>query len=458
MKLDIYHLYRGFTFNNFVSPIVPYVLKRWAEELGWKVRVHVCHERDADLSTDADVIAFSVFTQTAPAAYRIADVLRGKGKIILMGGPHLRGPETLAEAGFHSDVVSSSVSQQQWQQLLNDIAAGAIGPSQSPTKVIHDEQCLFRYPGDLHEHHDRLRWYQIPSVPTSLGCPYQCTFCSPYMPGAYLLRDVETIYNELSRAKRSLIWISDATFGLKKDFTIELMKRIAPLGKRLIVQTSIARLDDTEFLDALALGGTKIIGTGIESVTTGMNKHGGKDLKSTLIKISDEIHARGMALHGNIICGLDGDGPDSFEKTYEYLRSAHLDLVMTGVLTPYPNTAQHDQFMREKRIFDFNWEHYDYQHVVYQPKDMTVQQLLDGYAWLTRALSKELTIRGAVKGTFNKVGVSFELLSYMVYYFYNKIEGFHFSRQLKKTSRDLRELMGDSLDSDASGSGGQWQQ
>ena len=51
-------------------------LKIWAESLGWRVRIAVCKEDEVNLATDADLIGFSVYTQTAPAVYRVSDKLR----------------------------------------------------------------------------------------------------------------------------------------------------------------------------------------------------------------------------------------------------------------------------------------------------------------------------------------------------------------------------------------------
>jgi len=60
---------------------------------------------------------------------------------------------------------------------------------------------------------------------------------------------------------------------------------------------------------------------------------------------------------------------------------------MIDILTPYPNTKLYDELQRKNRIFDTNWEHYDYHHVVYRPHRMTVDQLIDGYLQLYRSIS-----------------------------------------------------------------------
>ena len=63
--IDLYHLYRRFSLINLAYPIVLDALKVWAEAIGWQVRTAVCKESEVDITSDADVVGFSVYTQTA---------------------------------------------------------------------------------------------------------------------------------------------------------------------------------------------------------------------------------------------------------------------------------------------------------------------------------------------------------------------------------------------------------
>ena len=118
MKIDLYHIFRQFHFSNFAFPIILDVLKVWSGSVGWEPRVTICKEAKVNLSSDAEVIGISVYTQTAPAAYRISDKLRKKGKIVILGGPHFRSPATYEEASSHCDVVVSSICREQWGRRL----------------------------------------------------------------------------------------------------------------------------------------------------------------------------------------------------------------------------------------------------------------------------------------------------------------------------------------------------
>lgn len=209
MKLDLVHLYKHLHFTNYAHPLVLEVLKKWAEEEAWEARVLVCREEELNLDTEAEVIGFSVYTMTAPAAYRLAERFRLRGKIILFGGPHFRGPATYAETRGRCDLLAASISEAQWKKVLGDLAAGALRAGRFRPRVIVDRERAFRYPtGVVQDFRGRSR-YQIASVPTSLGCPFACPFCSPYLQGTYLLRDIPTIIEETARVGGS--WFSSPT-------------------------------------------------------------------------------------------------------------------------------------------------------------------------------------------------------------------------------------------------------
>jgi len=172
VKIDLYHLNRGFHFSNLAYPIILDVLKVWAESVGWQARVRVCEENGVDTGGSAGVVGISVYSRTAPAAYRVAEHLRKQGKIVILGGPHFRGPSTYKEASPFCDIIVSSICEAQWRRLLDDIARGRISPNRRKPRYIADTGSDFRYPNNFYEALGSRKWYQMPTVPTSIGCPY----------------------------------------------------------------------------------------------------------------------------------------------------------------------------------------------------------------------------------------------------------------------------------------------
>lgn len=402
MKIEFYQLYRNFNYTNFLYPIVLDVLKLWSESAGWHTNVSIREESKVNLSTDADVVAITVYTQTANAAYRLSDKLRARGKIVVLGGPHFKGANHI-EAMSRCDVVVKSICEDQWLQLLEWIELGKIQPGGEKSLYIEDIEGRFAYPDNLYQSFKSHKWYQIPLVATSLGCPYDCDFCSPYLPGKYQLRDIDTVKRELSHARGPITLVSDASFGLNKRYTIELMQAVAPLGKSVGVETTLSRLQDTELLDALAMGGVKMVAIGIESLSLSLGKHGQGKLKDSLKRLLDEAHQRGILVQGNFVFGFDCDEPSCFEEVYRDF-SEVLDIINPVILVPYPHTRIYQQLHAEGRIIDYDWEHYDSNHVVFKPLNMSVDQLTNGLIELKQHITGYDFIRKKVRQIFSHVG------------------------------------------------------
>ncbi len=437
MKIDLYHLYRGIHFSKLAYPIVLDVLKVWAESNGWEARVSICPESRVDLDTDADVVGISVYSQTAPAAYRVADRLRARGKVVLFGGPHFRGTSTLEEAAPHCDVIATSMCEAQMCDLLGWIADGRLTPNRAQPLYIVDRANHFRYPDNFYQALQSRRWYQIPTIPTSIGCPYDCSFCAAYMQGKYLLRDIDTIYNEMAHSPGPIALICDATFGLKKQFTLDLMQRLAPLKKKIGVETTLARLQDTQVLEAMAAGGVTWLVVGIETLAAKLRKHGTSDLEASLHDMLARAHDLGMMVQGNFICGLDEDGPESFEQIYEFYDRSGLDGIMMGILTPYPNTPLYDQLDREGRIFDTDWANYDCHHVVYRPRNMSIDQLIEGYIDLYRNVRARESVPRTIFSGLAKYGLSAECGALVGNNLYQKFDSIKKARRLRENQRAI---------------------
>lgn len=437
MKIDLYHLYRGFHFSKLTYPIALDVLRVWAETNGWQARVSICKEGSVDLDTDADVVGISVYSQTAPAAYRVAAELRARGKIVMLGGPHFRGGSTHAEAAPYCDVLAESLCEEQMRELLDAVSEGRLAPRRSTPVSIADREGRFQYPESFYQSLRSRRWYQLPTIPTSVGCPYDCSFCAAYLQGGYRLRSVETVTRELAYAPGTLALLCDATFGLNKKYTLRLMEAVAPLRKKIGVETTLARLRDPELVEALARGGVKWLVVGIESLSTRLRKHGCSDVETGLREVLARVHDLGMLVQGNFICGLDGDGPESFEQIFDFYRRTGLDGIMMGILTPYPDTALYRQLESEGRIVDRNWESYDCHHVVYAPKGMSPDQLIEGYIGLYQEVRRHRSLtRELLEGLWQH-GPGIEAGVRVAHNLYQKLDSVKKARHLRENQREM---------------------
>ena len=96
------------------------------------------------------------------------------------------------------------------------------------------------------------------------------------------------------------------------------------------------------------------------------------------------LHERKIALQGCFVFGHDNDSDSVFEDTAKFAVEMKIDLPRFAILTPFPATPLYRRLDAEGRILTRNWELYDGQHVVYQPRSMSVNALQQGTeeAWM----------------------------------------------------------------------------
>ena len=96
----------------------------------------------------------------------------------------------------------------------------------------------------------------------------------------------------------------------------------------------------------------------------------------------ERIHSRGMSIVGNFVVGFDTDTLAVFEDILQFVDDNHILYPFFSILTPMPGTKLHEDFKADDRLDHYDWARYDTRHVVYEPKHMSRDQLMDGYHYL----------------------------------------------------------------------------
>jgi radical SAM superfamily enzyme YgiQ (UPF0313 family) len=110
------------------------------------------------------------------------------------------------------------------------------------------------------------------------------------------------------------------------------------------------------------------------------------------------IHDHGIGIDGSFVFGFDTDTLDVFDQTVEFVLKAKLEVAYFSILTPYPGTRLHKRLAAENRIISRNWSIYDANHVVFQPRNFTPDQLLEGYF---KAFQQVYTVSSIFKRMWN---------------------------------------------------------
>ena len=85
-----------------------------------------------------------------------------------------------------------------------------------------------------------------------------------------------------------------------------------------------------------------------------------------------------MTIMGLFMFGFDTDKKDVFDLTLEAIYKMNLERAGFAILTPFPGTALFNEYEKENRILTRDWSKYNLRNVVFQPKNMSTEQLLNG--------------------------------------------------------------------------------
>ncbi len=106
--------------------------------------------------------------------------------------------------------------------------------------------------------------------------------------------------------------------------------------------------------------------------------HGEKTVRST--GRIDGIHCHGIMVQAGIVFGFDSDTRDVFDNTLAACEALGIDGATVSILTPFPQTPIYAQFKQEGRLLTEDWGKYNGKtEVVFQPKNMTPDELFAGY-------------------------------------------------------------------------------
>jgi len=206
----------------------------------------------------------------------------------------------------------------------------------------------------------------------SRGCIYDCYPCAVrYLGGrGFRPRPIEKIVEELSGIDNSRLFIVDNSLALDTEWEKELFRAMIPLKKKWVSHTIE---DKEEVLDLAAQAGAWYVYQAVFDRS---------DYIRNRIK---QYHDYGIAVEGTILLGLDNQTEDDIKRLIDFLLEIDLDLAEFTVLAPFPHTKAYSDLLKQNRIFDHDWDHYNAGKVVYHPKHMSAERLLElyHYAWDT---------------------------------------------------------------------------
>jgi radical SAM superfamily enzyme YgiQ (UPF0313 family) len=344
------------------------------------VEITIQDENVQDISFEGfDLAAISIMTPLAVRGYEIADRFREHGVKVIMGGFHATWMPD--EAGLHADSVMTGEADSVWQTVIRDARAGSLRRRYRPS--INSD--LHGLPPARRDLLNKDGYFFTNTIQTTRGCPFDCDFCSvtAFYGNTYRCRPLEDIEKELdaiSGGANFIFFVDDNITGnpghAKKLF--ELLKRYR---YKWLSQTSITFAENPELLKLAQESGCCGMFIGFETLTQeGLNNLNKRFNRAE--KYADAIRRiqdHGIGIQGSFIFGYDWDTKASFETVVDFTEKTRLDSSLFTILTPYPGTKVFKRMMEEGRLLTTDWSKYDMAHVVFRPKNMTPEELQEGY-------------------------------------------------------------------------------
>jgi radical SAM superfamily enzyme YgiQ (UPF0313 family) len=304
-------------------------------------------------NVDADLVAVSAITPGIRRAYEIGDRLKKRGIKTIIGGAHVTAlPE---EALQHYDTVCMGEGEGPWERFLKDYESGKAentyyGPCDAPLDDLGTPRRDMCHPN-----------YHYPSVMTSRGCPYSCSFCylTVFKERKYRTIPHETILEDLDSIKdNSMVIVTDENFigYSEKDFEDRkvLLEKMIRKNYRFVwgCQSTTTLASQPELMDLMHRSGCRAVFVGFESVEQeGLkqirkNHNVGLDYREIIAR----LHDHKLAVIASTIFGLDSHTKNYPKQLIKEMKKAQVDFPRVFFATAWPGTPFFESLEKEGRV------------------------------------------------------------------------------------------------------------
>lgn len=328
---------------------------------------------EIDFDEDCDMVGISMMLSTqVKRGWAIADEFRRRGKTVMFGGisTMLHAEETL----LHADSIFLGEAEGRMEAVLEDWRKGELKKvynymGKQPDVALVGPARRDLYKRELYNHKGVQ---MVDLFHASRGCRFSCYPCAvSYLGGrCFRPRPIDKTIADLETIDNNRLFIVDNSLAQDKQWELDLFREMIPLKKKWISHTIE---DDPQVLDLAAQAGSWYVYQAVY------------DTSNYIKERVKRYHDYGIGVEGTILLGLDNQTEDDIKRLIDFLLEIDLDLAEFTVLAPFPHTKAYDDLLRQGRIFDKDWDHYNAGQVVYQPKNMTPERLqeLYNYAWKT---------------------------------------------------------------------------
>ena len=334
-----------------------------------------------DFEESVDLVAITVTVDVMNRAVEISKEFQSRGVTVIAGGIHITADPEGALNSF--DAICVGMAERVWAKILKDKENNRL------KKIYYDMEGVAgkEIVSPNYNIIDNKKYLYTNIISTSRGCPFECDFCYNSCRNVlktYINRPIEDVIKDINALKTRHIMFIDDNFIGNPYWTKKLLKEIKPLKLKWNAAVTSNIVNMPELLDEMKEAGCQSLFIGFESINSKSidSVHKVQNSVKKYEKLVDEIHKRGIMINASFVFGLDEDETSVFKNTLEWIVKNKIETVTSHILTPYPGTKLYSSLIEENRIVDFNLSNYNTAHVVYKPKNMTPEELYNGYLWI----------------------------------------------------------------------------
>lgn len=380
--------------NNFIQITMPY-LAAFIDNSKYEITLIDEYNQKIPYEIDFDLVVITVNTANAPHCYNTSKRFRSKGSVVAFGGPHTTLlPEEVKE---HCDVVIIGEAEDSWPKFLGEFYNG---------NYEKEYRCLNTptLEGIPIARRDLIkgRWFTKGAVFATRGCPYSCSYCNlkQIYQDSFRKRPISEVIEDIKSCKSKFFVFWDDNFFGDTEYAKQLLKELGKLNKKWAAQVTLERCKDEELLSLAKEAGCIYFFVGIESFSKETLNSVNKGLNNVdkYKELIDNVHRYGICIQAGIIFGFDTDTKEVFKTTLEMCNYLGIDGVTVSILTPLPKTPLYYQLKEEGRLITDDWSYYNGKtRVAFKPKNMSEEELFEGYMWFRKNFYSLKSIMTRVK-------------------------------------------------------------
>ena len=321
-------------------------------------------EQTVRLARDFELLVLFTSTPGFHVDVKMAGMMKDanpKLKVAFVGPPVTIEPEKTLRASTAIDFVV----RREFDRQIVDFANGRPLAELPGVSYRHNGAVISNPEGPPIENLDALPWvtkvyqrdlditrYNVPfllhpfvAFYTSRGCPAMCTFClwpQTHSGHRWRLRSSDDVAAEVRFVKENFpqvkeVFFDDDTFNYQKARTIELCRKLKPVGVTWSCTSRVTT--DYETLKAMKEAGCRLLIVGYETGDPQILKN---IKKGATVEMAQRFTANckklGLLVHGDFIVGLPGETRDSIRRTIDFAKRLDTETIQVSIAHPYPGT------------------------------------------------------------------------------------------------------------------------